>query len=62
MEKTQNNYGIASWKIDSPIERLLSKMADRGSVGKWLYLNYYRIFDKNYFDKGWVMVEGSPCG
>jgi hypothetical protein len=57
LKKVKNNDGIAGWKIDSPVERLLSKFADKSSFGKFLYVNYYRVFDRKYFNKGLTFID-----
>ncbi len=36
------------WKIDSPIERLLGKMADRSELMKLIYIYYYKCHDSEF--------------
>lgn len=57
MKKIKSNDGIAGWKIDSPIERILEKVADQSAFGKKLYVNFYRIFDRDYFEKGLKFID-----
>lgn len=57
MKKIPNKDGIAQWKIDHPIERFLAHAADQSKLGKHLYVNFYRIFDKAYFNKGLKFIE-----
>ncbi|MBQ9953607.1 MAG: hypothetical protein IJO92_04700 [Clostridia bacterium] len=57
MKKFKNNLGIAPWKIDHPIERWLSWLADRCYIGKILYVNFYKVFDKDYYVKGLSFIE-----
>ena len=57
MKKVKNNDGIAGWKIDSPIERALSKAADKGGFWRYLYVNYYKLFDREYYQKGLKFID-----
>ena len=57
MKKTTNRDGIAGWKIDHPIERFLSKRADRSKLGKHLYVNFYKHFDREYYNKGLKFID-----
>ncbi len=57
VKKVANNDGIAGWKIDSPIERVLAKWADKSEFGKYLYVNFYRVFDREYFQKGLKFID-----
>ena len=52
MKKITTNHGVAPWKIDHPIERWLSRYADKSDFGKKLYVHFYKLFDKylNYFE------------
>lgn len=52
MKKIESKDGIAGWKIDSPIERFLAKKADLNYFWKRIYVIFYRIFDKEYYNKG----------
>lgn len=57
MKKVANRDGIAGWKIDSPIERFLSKAADKNRFGRYLYVSFYRLFDREYFQKGLKFID-----
>ena len=57
MKKIKSKDGIAGWKIDSPIERFLAKKADNNLFGKKLYVLFYQIFDKPYYNKGLKLIE-----
>jgi len=57
MKKVKATDGIASWKIDSPIERLLSRRADTSDFWKKIYVNYYKFFDKEYYMKGLSFID-----
>lgn len=57
MKKLANNDGIAGWKIDSPIERFLEKWADKSKVGKSLYVSFYKVFDREYYEKGLKFID-----
>ena len=57
MKKIATKHEIASWKIDSPIERWLSKRADNSHFWKRVYVNYYRFFDKEYYNKGLSLID-----
>lgn len=50
-------YGTAVWKIDTPFENWLGKKADKSEFFKKLYVLYYRIFDKEYYNKGLKMID-----
>lgn len=47
---------IARWKIDTPIERWIGKKADNSNIWKRIYVYYYSIFDKKYYDKGIPLI------
>lgn len=53
----KNEYGIAEWKRDSWIERFLGDRADGSSFWKRCYVEYYKIINRAYFDRGVVMAE-----
>ena len=57
MKKFISKYGIASWKIDSPIERFLSHKADNSNFWKKLYVKYYDIFDHKYYKNGLKFID-----
>ena len=57
MKKIKNNDGVAEWKIDHPLERLLAKAADKGAFGKFLYVQFYKTFDRVYFTKGLKLID-----
>jgi len=57
MRKFGNNLGIAPWKIDHPIERILEKAADKSEFGKCLYVKFYELFDRAYYVKGMSFIE-----
>lgn len=53
-------YGyILDWRIDSPIERILAKLADKNEVFKEIYVVYYKLFDRVYYRKGLPMIKAS---
>lgn len=43
---------ISRWKIDSRIENFLGYMADRTEFWKRMYILYYKIFDRQYYQGG----------
>lgn len=51
-EAVRRRYGLARWRIDSPVERLLAAKADSSGFWKSAYVLYYRIFDREYYRKG----------
>lgn len=61
MNKTDKYFGlsprIARWKIDTPVENWLSRKADTSEFWKKLYVDYYRIFDKAYYNGGLKFIE-----
>lgn len=57
MKKFTNNAGIAPWKIDSPIERFLERWADKSELGKSLYVSFYKVFDREYYEKGLKFID-----
>lgn len=52
-----SEFGIAPWKIDSPIERFLSHRADNSELWKKIYVMFYRIFDSDYYKGGLTMID-----
>lgn len=57
MKKISNNDGIAPWKIDHPVERLLARAADKSELAKKLYVRFYQVFDRDYYLKGLKFIE-----
>jgi len=57
MKKYPTGGGIAGWRIDHPIEKMLAKAADRGETGKSLYVWFYRLFDRKYYKKGLTLID-----
>ena len=57
MKKVKTYFGIAPWKIDHPMERFLERAADRSRLGRTLYVNFYKYFDRAYYDKGLRFIE-----
>lgn len=57
MKRVTNNDGIAPWKIDHPVERFLAKAADKSNFAKKLYVDFYRFFDKDYYQKGLKFIQ-----
>ena len=57
MKKVRNNDGIAGWKIDHPLERKLSKLADKSLFWKKMYVKFYKVFDKQYYVNGLKFIE-----
>lgn len=47
---------IARWKIDTPFENWLSLRADRSELFKRLYILYYQLFDRKYYQRGAKMA------
>lgn len=43
---------ISRWQIDSRIENFLGYMADRTEFWKRMYILYYKIFDRQYYQGG----------
>ena len=50
-------YGTAVWKLDTPFENWLSKKADNSRFFRSLYVLYYKIFDREYYNKGLEMIN-----
>ena len=48
---------IATWKRNSLLENWLSKLADRSEGWKRLYVAYYKIADREYFQNGIKMID-----
>ena len=48
---------IASWRIDSALERWLAKKADSSERWKAAYVSYYKAKDGGYYEKGVEMAE-----
>ncbi len=57
MKKFKGTGEIAPWKIDSPIERFLEKKADKSEFWKRMYVNFYKQFDREYFEKGLKFID-----
>lgn len=57
MRRISNNDGIAPWKIDHPMEKLLARMADISWFGKCLYVGFYKLFDRDYYQKGLKIIN-----
>ena len=57
VKKIQSKDGIASWKINSPVERWLAKKADKNNFWKHKYVNYYKRKDPVYFAKGLKLID-----
>lgn len=57
MKRIQSIHGIASWKIDSPVERWLARKADTSAFWKKQYVRYYQIFDKKYYQTGLSLID-----
>ena len=52
---------IAQWRKDSTFERWLGRRADSSDFWKWVYVSYYRIQDRAYYDKGCSMASECLC-
>lgn len=50
-ELIESGY-LARWKIFNPIESFLGYLADYSSLGKSLYVLFYKIFDNSYYKGG----------
>lgn len=48
---------ISRWKINSPIENFLAGKADNSYFWKKLYIQYYKLFDRKYYDKGCEFIK-----
>ena len=57
MKKIGKDVGIASWKIDSPLESWLSFKADNSLFWKKMYVLFYKIFDSDYYKKGLNYID-----
>ena len=57
MKKIEGKDGIAGWKIDSPIEWIFAKWADKSEFGKFIYVRYYQICDHDYYEKGLKFID-----
>ena len=57
MRRIGKNDGIAPWKIDNSIERYLSRKADCSDHWKRIYVAFYRLFDKEYYNKGLKFID-----
>lgn len=47
---------ISRWKINSPVENYLAKKADYSHFWKKIYVLYYKLFDRKYYDKGCELI------
>lgn len=50
-------YGTAVWKLDTPFENWLGEKADNSEFFKRLYVLYYKVFDRKYYEKGLDMIS-----
>ena len=57
MKKMSNENGIAPWKLDSPVEVFLGEQADRSEFWKQCYVQLYKEFDAEYYEKGLPIIE-----
>ena len=57
MKRIKTKDGIAEWKIDNFVERILARCADKSIFMRNLYVNFYRIFDREYFNKGLTFID-----
>lgn len=48
---------IAAWKIDSEEERRLAELADHDEQAKKDYVEFYRVNDPVYYEKGLKMID-----
>ena len=48
---------IAIWKIDNRIENILAKLADYSEIWKSLYVFYYQLSDRKYFNHGVKLID-----
>lgn len=54
------NYKIRKvprWRIDTSFERWLAHRADKNELWKRLYVFYYRVFDREYYEGGKRFIE-----
>lgn len=49
--------GIARWKLNNPIENWLSYRADKSELWKYIYVLYYQLFDRKYYQAGLKLIE-----
>lgn len=49
--------GIARWKIDTPLENWLSYKADNSEFWKRIYVQYYKLLDKEYYKRGLSLID-----
>lgn len=57
MKKIKTKYGIASWKIDTPIEKWLAVKADKSVFWRKIYVLFYKTFDADYYKKGLKYID-----
>ena len=57
MTEVTKKYGIAEWRIDSDEERTLAKKADCSEEGKRQYVDFYRLNDPGYYEKGLSLID-----
>ena len=56
-KQTTNLYNIARWKLDNPVENWLGNKADKNKKWKKIYVLYYRLFDYEYYIKGFKFIN-----
>lgn len=54
-----NQYQIAQWKLDTPFENWLGKLADKSEFWKRIYVLYYDIFDHEYYKNGFKFIDSA---
>lgn len=57
--RLETYYGTAVWKLDTPFENWLGKKADKSEFFKRMYVLYYKIFDRKYYQKGLEMIQNA---
>ena len=57
MKMIKSTDGISPWKIDNPVERVLSNKAVNSFFWKKIYVQFYKMFDREYFEKGLTYID-----
>ena len=57
MKKAKTTDGIHPWKIDNPLEKILALKADKSLFWKKLYVQFYKVFDRRYYEKGLIFID-----
>jgi hypothetical protein len=49
--------GNSAWKYNTRLENWLSYRADKSDFFKRLYVKYYYMLDKTYYEKGLILIN-----